>query len=483
MTIRVEERPRVLHWFRADLRLQDNTAFSAAAARASQLANVFVFDEQLLASTRQGAPRVRFMRDCVERLRAELEARGQSLIVRRGSPVDVLVELARETRSEVVTWNRDPSGYARSRDETVIERLAAEGIRGFSFKDRVVFEAADVDPCQDRPIAVFSPYRKAWWRRFESHPPAEARRFELPPASHGVRPGRVPSEAELGLENDRVAIPTGGERAGYARLQTFLETAAGRYKDERDYPALDATSRLSPYLRFGAVSIRDCFRAGRAAIEAEPALRRGVEKWIDELIWREFFQAVLDDDPRLTTRNHRAEFDAFDWEDDPDGFEAWCEGRTGYPFVDAGMRELRATGHMHNRTRMVVASFLTKDLLIDWRRGEAFFMRWLVDGDPASNSGGWQWAASSGTDASPHVRIFNPVLQGERFDPDGDYIRRWVPELEGLRGNAVHRPWEMPLVSSRYPSPIVDHADRRRITLERFARVVSGGSDATASGA
>ncbi len=478
MSARVEERPRVLHWFRADLRLQDNTAFSAAASRASQLANVFVFDERLLASTRQGAPRIRFLRDCVERLRAELEARGQTLIVRRGSPVEVVADLARQTRSEVVTWNRDPSSYARSRDEIVFQRLAASGVRGFSFKDRVVFDAADVDPCQDRPIAVFSPYRKAWWRRFEQHGLGEARRFRLPPACEGVVPGPMPSEAELGLEADRVDIPAGGERAGYARLRAFLETAGGRYKDERDHPALDATSRLSPYLRFGAVSIRDCFRAGRAAIEAEPSLRRGIEKWIDELIWREFFQAVLDADPSLTTRNHRPEFDDFDWEDDPSGFEAWCEGRTGYPFVDAGMRELRATGHMHNRTRMVVASFLTKDLLIDWRRGEAFFMRWLVDGDPASNSGGWQWAASSGTDASEHVRIFNPVLQGERFDPEGDYIRRWVPELEGLRGGAIHRPWEMPLVSAGYPRPIVDHFDRRRITLERFARVAAAGSGA-----
>jgi len=483
VTIRVEERPRVLHWFRADLRLQDNTAFSAAACRASQLANVFIFDEGLLASSRQGAPRIRFLRDCVERLRAELEARGQTLIVRRGSAVDVLVDLARETGSQVVTWNRDPSGYARTRDEIVVQRLAAEGIRSFSFKDRVVFEAADVHPCQNRPIAVFSPYRKAWWRRFEEQGLPEARSFQLPPPGDRVLPGPMPSEAELGLAGNPVEIPTGGERAGYARLQAFLERSGGRYKDERDYPALDATSRLSPYLRFGVVSIRDCFRAGRAAIEAEPGSRRGIEKWIDELIWREFFQAVLDDDPRLTTRNHRSEFDDFDWEDDPGGFDAWCEGRTGYPFVDAGIRELRATGHMHNRTRMVVASFLTKDLLIDWRRGEDFFMRWLVDGDPASNSGGWQWAASSGTDASEHVRIFNPILQGERFDPEGDYIRRWVPELEGLRGSALHRPWEMPLVSARYPRPIVDHADRRRITLERFARIGSAGAVATAGGA
>ena len=480
MTIRVEERPRVMHWFRADLRLQDNTAFSAAASRASQLANVFVFDEKLMTSSRQGAPRIRFMRDCVERLRQELEAQGQTLIVRRGSPVDVLVDLARETRSEVVTWNRDPSGYARRRDEVARERLAAEGIRGFSFKDRVVFEAADVNPRQDRPIAVFSPYRKAWWRRFEEAGLADARRFELPPACAAVQPGPMPSVAELGLEPDRVAIPTGGEIAGYARLRTFLETAGGRYKDERDHPALDVTSRLSPYLRFGVVSIRDCFRAGLEAIEADPALRRGVGKWIDELIWREFYQAVLDDDPRLTTRNHRREFDHFDWEQDPGGFDAWSEGLTGYPFVDAGMRELRATGHMHNRTRMVVASFLTKDLLIDWRRGEDFFMRWLVDGDPASNSGGWQWAASSGTDASEHVRIFNPVLQGERFDAEGEYIRRWVPELEGLRGKAVHRPWEMPLVSAGYPRPIVDHADRRRVTLERFARLDSAARRAPA---
>ena len=225
---------------------------------------------------------------------------------------------------------------------------------------------------------------------------------------------------------------------------------------------------MSPYLRFGVISVRQCFeRAGEAAA-AEPALREGVSKWLDELIWREFYAAVLEEHPHVLRHNHRREYDALVWNDDPKGFAAWCAGRTGYPIVDAGMRQLLSTGWMHNRVRMIVASFLTKDLLIDWREGARFFFERLVDGDPASNSGGWQWSASTGTDAQPYFRIFNPVAQGRRWDPDGAYVRRWVPELRGVADRHVHAPWEAGALPSDYPPPVVDHAVQRGIALERY---------------
>jgi deoxyribodipyrimidine photo-lyase len=216
------------------------------------------------------------------------------------------------------------------------------------------------------------------------------------------------------------------------------------------------------------ISVRQCFARAEEAALAEPALQRGVGKWLDELVWREFYSAILEEHPRVLRESYRREYDAVVWNDDPESFEAWCEGRTGYPIVDAGMRQLHATGWMHNRVRMIVASFLTKDLLIDWREGERFFFERLVDGDPASNNGGWRWAASTGTDAQPYFRIFNPVAQGRRWDPEGRYVRRWVAELQRLPSAAVHAPWEADRPPGDYPPALVDHAERRELALEHF---------------
>ena len=247
------------------------------------------------------------------------------------------------------------------------------------------------------------------------------------------------------------------------------------FRVDRNFPALAGTSRLSPYLRFGAISVRGCVRAGLALASNEPEAEEGVGAWVDELVGREFYHAILDAHPRVLEGAFREAYGALEWDDDADRLEAWQAGMTGYPIVDAGMRELAATGWMHNRARMIVASFLTKDLHVDWREGERWFMRRLVDGDPASNNGGWQWAASTGTDAQPHCRIFNPTTQGERFDPAGAYVRRWVPELEGLRGKEVHRPWAARRRPGAYPARIVDHARERVVALERFRAVRGGG--------
>ena len=466
----VEERPRVLHWFRSDLRLDDNVALWAAANRASGLACVFVFDDALLRRPGMRGVRLHFLYAALSALSRALERRGHPLIVKRGDPVEVVPALARRLGVRVVTWNRDPSGLAKRRDARVSAKLEAIGVRGVSFKDRVVFEARDVAPAQDRPVAVFSPYRKTWWQRHRDDPPrVRALPRELPPTIASGEPSALPAIADLGAEPVDATLPDPG--AAMSRLDHFLEGKGARYRADRDRPDLEATSKLSADLRFGTLSIRTALARAQEAIRADDALASGVEKWIDELLWREFYHAILDEDPSRVARNHRPAFDRMAWEDDDAGFEAWSRGETGYPFVDAGIRALRATGYLHNRLRMVTASFLVKDLLVDWRRGARFFMEQLVDGDPASNSGGWQWAASTGTDDPTQLRIFNPVLQGEKFDPNGDFVRRWVPELEGFAGAAIHRPWEAPLMARGYPAPIVDHGWARERAVGRYGRM------------
>jgi deoxyribodipyrimidine photo-lyase len=464
-----------LHWFRNDLRLADNTALAEACA-AERLAPVFVFDERLLAAQSMGAPRLRFLRESLAALAERLAARGSRLFVRRGDPRLAIPALARELRADLVTWNRDASPYARRRDAAVGAALEAAGVRVKSCKDRTVFEADELRTRDGRPYSVYTPFRNAWWRRYELEAPAELASRRLPPPPRGVAAGALPAASALGVRDDAASLPPAGEDAARRRLRAFLSRSAAHYAQRRDFPALDATSRLSPYLRFGALSARACFRAAREAAADAPSSARGIAKWLDELVWREFYAAVLESHPHVLRGAFRPEYDRLRWNDDEPGFRAWCEGRTGYPFVDAAMRQLRDTGWMHNRARMLVASFLAKDLLIDWRRGERFFMQRLVDGDPASNDGGWQWAASTGTDAQPYFRIFNPVAQGERFDPDGAYVRRWVPELAKLRGAAAHRPWDAPRALRDYPAPILDHAERREQALARYreARARSG---------
>ena len=462
---------RAVHWLRADLRLDDNRALLEASRRARELAFVFVLDERLLASERTGAPRVRFLLDGLGRLAADLEAKGQRLVVRRGDPVREVARVLEETRAELLVWSRCESPYARRRDARMEGEAARLGVLAQSFKDRVAFEATEVLKKDGSTFSVYTPYRNAWrlrWSEGGEEPEPAPRR--LPPPIEGVAGEPRPDADALGFGGDAAKLPAAGEAAARRRLDAFLGGAVARYREARDLPAEDGTSRLSPYLRFGMLSVR---RAFTAAFERarERAGRESVQKWIDELVWREFYAAILERHPDVARRAFRPEFDAVRWNDDPAAFAAWCRGRTGYPIVDAGMRQLAATGWMHNRLRMITASFLTKDLLLDWRLGERFFYQRLVDGDPASNNGGWQWAASTGTDPQPWFRIFNPVLQGRKFDPEGAYVRRWVPELRDVPDAQVHDPWNAAQTPEGYPGPIVDHAERREEALGRYGAV------------
>ena len=465
---------RGLHWFRNDLRLQDNTALTALAGRVEQWLPVFVFDRRIAGDAQGGGPRTRFLLDCLDRLGRALEKRGVPLLVREGSPEEVLPKLLHETGARLVSFNEDATPFAHRRDAAVRRAVEKEGAETLSCVDRVVFGAGEIRTATGGPYAIYTPYRKSWWKRWYEAPRTPAGPTRLPAPIPGFSSDPVPDPRELGLEDGAVELPTGGEEAAKRRLDRFLEVAAGRYHQDRDRPDLDGTSRLSPYLRFGALSVRQCFERAEEAVCGDSALRVGVGKWLDELVWREFYSAILEQHPRVLRESYRREYDAMAWNDDPQGFQAWCEGRTGYPIVDAGMRQLRATGWMHNRVRMIVASFLTKDLLVDWRQGERFFFDRLVDGDPASNNGGWQWAASTGTDAQPYFRIFNPVAQGRRWDPEGRYVRRWVPELRQVADPHVHAPWEAGQLLAAYTPPIVDHSERRILALERFESARKG---------
>ena len=464
-----------LHWFRNDLRLRDNTALAAAAREADALLPVFVFDERILSSPRTGAPRVRFLLDCVERLGRDLASRGRPLLLRRGDPVHVIPQLLRETRADLLSFNRDTSPYAIRRDAAVVREAGRLGVRVLAPKDRVIFESREVLTQAGEPFGVFSPYRRAWQRRLDQHPELPRPLPSLPAAVPGLVGEPLPSASELGFGEDGARLPTGGEAAARRRLERFLETAVADYDQARDRPARDGTSRLSPYLRFGAISVRECFHAASEASAADARRARGVARWQDELVWREFYAAILEAHPRVERESYQRAYDRIEWSTDASTFAAWCEGRTGYPIIDAGMRQLAQTGWVHNRVRMLVASFLVKDLWIDWRRGEKFFFQRLVDGDPGSNNGGWQWSASTGTDAAPWFRIFNPVVQARRFDPDGAYVRRFVPELRDTPAELVHEPWRAPLLRGVYPAPIVRHDERRQLALSRYQAARAAG--------
>ncbi|MEM1246592.1 MAG: deoxyribodipyrimidine photo-lyase [Acidobacteriota bacterium] len=458
------------HWFRSDLRIDDNTALRAAAEDAEQLHLVFLLDPALLSTTRQGAARRAFLEKSLEALAELLAEQGQVLHVEAGSAVEVMRRLQQQHGFDRVTWNRDYSPYAKARDAKVRSALEALGARVETFKDRVVFESDEILTLDGRPYSVYTPYRRAWERRLEETLESEPVLGELPPPVEATAAGEIRVE---GAEAPPHGLPEAGPRAAEAMLESFLESRAGNYDEGRNEVAGDGSSRLSAHLRFGALSPRTCVRH---ALEAREAGGRseGLQAWMQQIVWRDFYHAVLDANPHVIRRANKPEFSRLAWENDRELFDAWCEGRTGFPLVDAGMRELNATGFMHNRARMVVASFLTKDLLIDWRWGEKYFMHKLIDGDPANNNGGWQWAASTGTDAQPYFRIFNPVSQSKKFDADGEYIRRWVPELEGASTPAVHEPWKRPLETQDYPQPVVDHSERRNRALEMYKAAKAG---------
>ncbi|MFC5551580.1 cryptochrome/photolyase family protein [Massilia aerilata] len=468
-----------LVWFRRDLRLDDHTALHHALRSSDRVYCAFVFDTDILAGLPRDDRRVQFIHASLQELDKRLREWGAYLIVRHGRAADEIVDLAAELEAESVFANHDYEPGAIARDREVQQRLREAGRSLQSFKDQVVFEKDEVLTLAGGPFSVFTPYKNAWLKRLAAHPEAiEA--FETAPWAKSLAPApaghALPALEALGFVPHAAPIAPSGMSGALQLLDAFLQRIDD-YRTARDFPALDSTSRLSVHLRFGTLSIRSLVRLLR---ERADNGKDGAATWLSELIWREFYMMILQRHPRVATQSFKAAFDKVRWEEGPEAdaaFTAWCEGRTGYPLVDAAMAQLNESGFMHNRLRMVTASFLTKDLGISWLRGERYFAARLNDYELSSNNGGWQWAASTGCDAQPWFRIFNPVTQSKRFDPDGAFIRHWLPQLAGLEGPAIHAPWlAKPAVLERaglvpgrdYPLPIVDHEQARERTLARF---------------
>jgi len=434
---------RALVWFRRDLRNFDHAALHHAMSCARAVYTAFVFDREILDPLPRKDRRVEFIRESLAGLDAALAADGGGMIAVAGQPREAIPALARATGAQAVFVNRDYEPQAIARDRDVAAALATQGIAYHDFKDQVIFERDEIVGQSGRPYAVFTPYRNAWLAALT---PARLRSYAMDEKSGALaRPPDgvpLPSLHALGFEpTDLRDLHVEPGMEGGAKLFAEFRERVDAYEATRDFPGLDGGSRLSAHMRFGTVSIRELASFAHAR-SMEPG-GAGARTWLSELIWREFFAQVLWHRPDVVDHCYRREYDGLRFANHPAHFEAWCEGRTGYPLVDAAMRELNATGHMHNRLRMVAASFLVKDLLCDWRWGERYFASKLLDYDLASNNGNWQWAASTGCDAQPYFRIFNPVTQSERFDPDGTFIRRFVPELRPLDGASIHAPWKL----------------------------------------
>jgi deoxyribodipyrimidine photo-lyase len=470
-----------IHWHRRDLRVSDSLGLAATDDDACGL---FVFDPGVLAHG--ASPRLSFLLDGVRTLRERYRERGGDLLVARGRPRELLPALAEDLGAETVTWARDYSGLARERDSAVRQALADAGVERQAIHDAVHQKPGSITTNDGDPYKVFTYFSKKWHDR-EKRDPVEAPdgdalvstdddRLATARASEFVLDG-VPTLADLGFDEPEASIPPAGTDAARERLREFCESDIYRYDERRDYPADSCTSGLSPHLSYGTIGIREVYRATeRAEADADGEdERESVFEFQDQLAWREFYTQVLWDRPDVVAQNYKSYENPIDWRDDEQALQAWKNGETGYPIVDAGMRQLRAEAYMHNRLRMIVASFLTKDLLIDWREGYDWFRSKLVDHDTANNNGGWQWAASTGTDAQPYFRIFNPMTQGERYDPDAEYIKKYIPELSDVPAETIHSWHELDegtrqMHAPAYPAPIVDHGERREQALTMYKR-------------
>jgi deoxyribodipyrimidine photo-lyase len=467
-----------LHWFRRDLRDEDNASLYYALRSASRLYCAFVFDTAILGALPARADRrVEFIHGSVAGLKQALRGRGGDLAVLHGDATVEIPALARRLGVDAVFANGDYEPQALARDDAVRAALEADGRRMHLAKDHVVFEKDEVLSQAGRPFAVFTPYRNAWLAKLRD--PFYARAYPVGKHAHALaRPGfacEMPSLESLGFAATNLGelgiVP--GMRGARAALEDFAPRIA-RYARARDFPAAKGVSYLSVHNRFGTVSVREL---ARFALSRRGA---GAATWLSELAWRDFFFQILWHYPHVVEGSFRPEYDAIRWPGGYEAFAAWSEGRTGYPLVDAAMRQLNTTGYMHNRLRMVAASFLVKDLLVDWRRGERLFAARLNDYDLAANNGNWQWAASTGCDAQPWFRIFNPLTQSKRFDPEGRFIRRYVPELKDVPASGVHEPWTLGRAEQEacgcrigrdYPAPIVDHAEQRQRALALYESV------------
>jgi deoxyribodipyrimidine photo-lyase len=464
----------VIHWFRQDLRLSGNPALSAAAA-AGKVVPVFILDDETPGKWRWGGASRWWLHRSLESL-----ARDLPLVLKRGAADKVLAGLIRATGAKAVYFTRDYAPWSPDLEGRIKQVCEDLGIACRRFGGFLLHEPESIRTGSDQPFKVYTPFSRACFAAGDPKPPAGKPKIEV---AAGLVQGDhlddwelLPSRPDWAKGFATVWQP--GEAGARKRLAEFLATGLAGYADGRDFPKLSVVSRLSPHLHWGEISPAQVWTAVRAAqSEAGGKLDAAAEKFLKELLWREFSYHLIHHWPDFPEKPFRPEFDAFPWADDPKALRAWRKGMTGYPIVDAGMRELWATGTMHNRVRMIAASFLIKHLLLPWQEGEAWFWDTLADADIGNNAASWQWVAGCGADAAPYFRIFNPILQGEKFDGDGTYVRRWVPELAKLPDEFVHKPWEAPSLVLRearvelgktYPLPIVDHQKARDRALDAF---------------
>jgi deoxyribodipyrimidine photo-lyase len=426
-----------IFWFRRDLRLEDNAGLYHSLKEGKPVVPVFIFDRNILDELDDRTDRrVEFIHLSLQQIQKQLIPLGSTFDVRYGFPGEIWKQLIKEYTVENVYTNHDYEPYAKQRDAGIEKMLKENNIPFHSFKDNVIFEKDEVVKDDGQPYTVFTPYSKKWKATLNDFYLTSYSAKKYFPNFFKQKAIKIPALVEMNFTSSGRSFPKKEWETGIIK----------NYKEQRDYPAITGTSRLSVHLRFGTISIR---QLARKAVELN-------NFFLNELIWRDFYQMILWHFPQVVSKSFKAEYDNIEWRNNEKEFEAWCKGETGYPIVDAGMRELNTTGFMHNRVRMIVASFLTKHLLIDWRWGEAYFAKKLLDFDLASNNGGWQWASGSGCDAAPYFRIFNPYLQTQRFDPELKYIRKWVPEFEELI----------------YPQPIVDHEIARNRCLKVYSKAV-----------
>lgn len=479
-----------LVWFRHDLRLADNPALKAAVERGGPVIPVFIWSPEEEGAWPPGAASRWWLHQSLDRLAAELEKAGSRLVIRAGAALEVLLKLSRDCGAGAVFWNRRYEPANTARDARLKEMLRSGGLDVQSFNAALLFEPWTVANKSGKPFQVFTPFWQHCLTKEPPAPPTAAPRMLPVPREWptSLPLGALKLEPEINWTSAMNAAWAPGERGAHAQLERFLRSAVLDYSMQRDQPDVLGTSRLSPHLHFGEISPRQIWEAVRLFADTQGIAESTWRSWqfLKELGWREFAHHLLFHFPHTPDRPLRAEFSKFPWREDESALRAWQRGHTGYPIVDAGMRELWATGWMHNRVRMIAASFLVKDLLAPWTAGAQWFWDTLVDADLAQNTLGWQWTAGCGADAAPFFRIFNPVSQGEKFDPRGGYVRRWVPELARLPNEWIHRPWEAPVkvliaagveLGKHYPRPIVSHAIAREVALEAFSRLRGRGNN------
>ena len=461
----------VIHWFRRDLRITDNTALHAASKASESVVPVYILSGWKNNHGWTGSNRQSFLCGSLSALDGNLRAVGSRLVIRQGDAVEELEKLVSETGASAIFYNRDPDPFGRSVEERLAKTAARLGIEIHAFKDIAIHERREVLTGAGETFRVFTPYSKAWEKL--TKPPIVERIKKL--TSPNISSLELPTLAFWGLPPAAGGVLESGEKAARDRMREFLDRGLARYGANRDIPSGRHTSRLSQDLRFGLLSIRELHQACLQKADSLDAAGRGsAMKYIAELVWREFYMQILWNYPEVLDQEFNPKYRGMKWPGTLANFEKWKNGETGFPIVDAAMRELRETGFMHNRTRMIAAMFLTKDLHLDWRLGEQYFMQTLVDGEIASNNGGWQWSAGTGADAAPYFRIQNPWSQTKRFDPDAAYIKKWVPELRDVPAEKLMDapPPGVRLVKN-YPPPVVDHSAARDITLELFKSSLS----------